>query len=95
MQIRNEREKIKALKKAQRDLRLAINRSTANLRALRVAARKENKEKKRRIDLYKTKGDILALEDLILSREPDKDLTPFEAARLTREGYFEYFYIII
>ena len=60
-----------------------------------VLIKKENKEKKKRIDIYKAKGEFLALEDFLFTREPNKNLTFLKEYNKTLKGYLKYLYTIL
>ncbi|RKF83576.1 hypothetical protein GcM1_157002 [Golovinomyces cichoracearum] len=94
MKIRDETERIKSLRKAKKALQIAINKSAQALRVAGVAARKENKEKKR-VAACIARSDISAPTDLLLLREPDKNLTILEAASMTPEGHHEYLHVVL
>ncbi|KAH9214721.1 hypothetical protein DL95DRAFT_409096 [Leptodontidium sp. 2 PMI_412] len=95
IRIRDEAERVDALRKAQKALDSAIRRHNESLRVIGVQARKENREKKRRVDACRRSSDLPAPEDLIPDREPDKSPNPLEAFKKTPEGHPEYLHIVL
>ncbi|XMA11516.1 hypothetical protein WAI453_004307 [Rhynchosporium graminicola] len=93
MRMRDEKERTAALRKARKALQAAINRSSQALKAAGVQARKENKEKKKRV--LNAPDNLPAPEDLIPLREPDKEPTIAEKASLSQEGYHEYLHAVL
>ncbi|RKF83305.1 hypothetical protein GcC1_004040, partial [Golovinomyces cichoracearum] len=76
-------------------LKIATIKSTQALRVAEFAARKENKEKKKRVAACIARSDLPAPTDLLLLREPDKNLTILEAASMTPEGHHEYLHAVL
>ncbi|EKD21439.1 hypothetical protein MBM_00552 [Drepanopeziza brunnea f. sp. 'multigermtubi' MB_m1] len=95
IQIRTEAERVAALRKAEKTLQAAINKHNKLLKEQGIAARRANRAKRDRVQLAIARNSLLAPEDLILDREPDKAPTTIEDARLTREGHLELFYMVL
>ena len=60
-----------------------------------ILAKKENKEKKKKIDIYKAKGKSSAPKDLFFIREPNKNPIFLEKYNKTLKDHLKYLYTIL
>ncbi|KAH6698145.1 hypothetical protein BKA61DRAFT_583520 [Leptodontidium sp. MPI-SDFR-AT-0119] len=95
MRIREETEKTEALRKAQRALTQAINKSKEALRIKGVQARKNNRANRELLKACRARGDLPSAHLLIPEREPDKHPNALEVLSLTPEGHVEYHHAVI
>ncbi|KAH9210935.1 hypothetical protein DL95DRAFT_193564 [Leptodontidium sp. 2 PMI_412] len=95
MRIRQETEKTEVLRKAQRALTQAINKSKEALRIKGVQARKNNRANKEALKACRARGDLPSAHLLIPEREPDKQPNVLEALSLTPKGHVEYYHVVI
>ena len=65
------------------------------LYTMRVLIRKENREKKKRVDICKVKGESLVLKDLLFIRELNKNPTFLEEYNKTLKGHPKYLYTVL
>jgi hypothetical protein len=86
--IRDQTEAIAGLKRAQKNLSVAINKEKKLLCQRGVQARKEEKARLYRLQQYQIRGELPPLEDITPIREPDKNPTLEEALLLTEDGHY-------
>ncbi|KAG4429129.1 hypothetical protein IFR05_015389, partial [Cadophora sp. M221] len=95
MRIREETKKTKVLRKAQRTLIQAINKSKKALKIKGVQAKKNNRANKKALKTYRARGDLPLAHLLIPKREPNKQPNALKALSLTPKGHVEYYHAVI
>lgn len=78
IKIRDKKESREALKKAERKLLLAVNKAKNALHIKGIQAHKDEKSRKDRIKVYKAQKELPPPADLILIRDPKKQIIVLE-----------------
>jgi len=73
---KEEKEKALAIKKAQKNIQIAINKAKASLNRRGIAARKAEKERKKQVKLIQAEGGIGPVELLVVIPDPEKHPSP-------------------
>ena len=73
---KDQKQKLTAIKKAQKDIQVAINKAKAALNRHGIDARKSAKERKKQVQNIRAQGGIIPSEMLIPIPDPEKNLTP-------------------
>jgi len=73
---KEEKEKALAIKKAQKNIQIAINKAKASLNRRGIAARKAEKERKKQVKIIQAEGGIVPVELLVVIPDPEKHPSP-------------------
>jgi hypothetical protein len=87
IKVKEKEDKAEALRKAEKKLSQAINRAKNELKQEGIKARKAEKARVEQIREYDARGDLPPPELLVPIREPDKNPTVIEQARLLEDFY--------
>jgi hypothetical protein len=84
---KKEKDDGEALRKAKKKLATAINRAKNHLKDTGIQARKDEKARLARIIEYRSKDELIPVEDMAPIREPDKNPMIIERARCEEDFY--------
>ena len=73
---KDQKQKLAAIKKARKDIQIAVNKAKAALHRCGVDARKAEKERKKQLHNIQTQGGVIPPEMLIAIMDPEKNPTP-------------------
>ena len=73
---KDQKQKLAAIKKARKDIQIAVNKAKAALHRGGVDARKAEKERKKQLHNIQTQGGVIPPEMLIAIMDPEKNPTP-------------------
>jgi hypothetical protein len=85
--IKDNKENIKLLRRAQTALRVAVNKAKADIKAQGIQVQKDEKARLARVQEWHLRGLFLPPEDLVEIRAPDKNPTPEDILYQTEEGH--------
>ncbi|RPB06190.1 hypothetical protein L873DRAFT_1851141 [Choiromyces venosus 120613-1] len=75
-QEKAEKEKAMAIKKAQKNIQIAVNKAKTSLNCHGIAARKAEKARKQQVKAIQIRGEIVPAEMLVTIPDPERDLSP-------------------
>ena len=73
---KEQKEKAQAIKKAQKNIQIAINKAKASLNCRGIAACKAEKERKKQVKIIQAEGGIVPVEHLVVIPDPEKHSSP-------------------